>query len=121
MKNALKRVFLLVFTLFSLSFNPPAELGEGVLSVVVNGIAASSGTVRVVIYNSNNKFLERDGYVYKQVIEVGNKKSVKLDFKIPHGYYSVSADSFQCRLLLLLPTYCNSSRTFFGSEAFTSS
>ncbi len=90
MKNALKRLFLLVFSLFSLSFNLPTELGEGVLSVMVNGIAASSGTVRVVIYNSNNKFLERDGYVYKQVTEVGNKKSVKLDFKMPHGYYSVS-------------------------------
>ena len=90
MKNALKGLFLLVFSIFSLSFTPPAELGEGVLSVVVNGIAASSGTVRVVIYNSNNHFLERDGYVYKQVMEVGNKKSVKLDFKMPHGYYSVS-------------------------------
>ena len=91
MKNALKGLFLLVFSVFSLSFNPPVELGEGVLSVVVNGIAASSGTVRVVIYNSNNHFLERDGYVYKQVMEVGNHKSVKLDFKMPHGYYSVSA------------------------------
>ena len=91
MKNALKGLFLLVFSIFSLSLTPPAERGEGVLSVVVNGITGSSGTVRVVIYNSNNHFLERDGYVYKQVMEVGNHKSVKLDFKMPHGYYSVSA------------------------------
>lgn len=90
MKNAFKKAFLLVYALFSLSFSPPAELGEGILSVVVNGVEVASGTVRVVIYNSNNKFLERDGYVYKQVMEVGNKKSVKVDFKIPNGYYSVS-------------------------------
>jgi uncharacterized protein (DUF2141 family) len=48
-------------------------------------------TVRVVIYNSQDKFLERDGFVFKQTIPVGNKKTVKLDFQMPHGYYSVSA------------------------------
>jgi uncharacterized protein (DUF2141 family) len=91
MKNALRLLFLLVFSLFSLNSSHSAVLGGGILSVVVNGITASQGTIRVVIFNSNDKFLERDGYVFKQTIAVGTKKSVKLDFQMPHGYYAVSA------------------------------
>ena len=90
-KKALHLPFLLAFALFSLNLSPSAVQNGGILSVVVNGIAASGGTVRVVIFNSENKFLDRDGYVFKQVIAVGSQKSVKLDFQMPHGYYAVSA------------------------------
>jgi uncharacterized protein (DUF2141 family) len=88
---ALRLVFLLGFSLFSLNFTESTVKGGGVLSVVINGITHSSGTIRVVIFNSEYKFLERDGFVYRQVIAVGTKKSVQLDFQIPHGYYAVSA------------------------------
>jgi uncharacterized protein (DUF2141 family) len=92
MKNILCGLLLLSFSFLSFSFSPPPRLdGGGVLSVVINGISTAQGTVRVVIYNSQDNFLERDGYVYKQVIAVGNNKSVKLDFKMPHAYYVVSA------------------------------
>jgi uncharacterized protein (DUF2141 family) len=92
MKNVLPLLLLIGFSFFSLGSSSPLRvLGGGVLSVVVSGIASGEGTVRVVIYNSQDKFLERDGYVFKQTISVGNKKSVKLDFQMPHGYYSVSA------------------------------
>jgi uncharacterized protein (DUF2141 family) len=90
MKNVLHLLVLIGFSFLSLSSTSPI-VGGGILSVVVNGMTSGQGTVRVVIYNSQNKFLERDGFVYKQTIEVGNKKSVKLDFQMPHGYYSVSA------------------------------
>ena len=90
-KKALRLPFLLAFALFSLHSGPSTVRGGGILSVVVNGIGASGGSVRVVIFNSENKFLDRDGYVYKQVIAVGSQKSVKLDFQMPHGYYAVSA------------------------------
>jgi uncharacterized protein (DUF2141 family) len=91
MKNILYCVFLLGFSFLSLSSSPSNRLGGGILSVVVNGITSSQGTVRVVIFNSQDKFLERDGYVFKQTVAVGNNKSVKLDFQMPHGYYAVSA------------------------------
>ena len=91
MKNVLYAFFLLTFSLLSLSSTPHRVIGGGVLSVIVNGMTAGHGTVRVVIFNSQNKFLERDGYVFKQTIAVGNNKSVKLDFQMPHGYYAVSA------------------------------
>jgi uncharacterized protein (DUF2141 family) len=91
MKNVLYVLFLLTFSFLSLSSAPPHALGGGILSVVVNGMTVSQGTVRVVIFNSQDKFLERDGYVFKQTMPVGNNKSVKLDFQMPHGYYAVSA------------------------------
>jgi uncharacterized protein (DUF2141 family) len=90
-KKALRLSFLLVIALFSLNFSPTRAPNGGILSVVVNGITEAGGTVRVVIFNSENKFLERDGYVYKQSVVVGSQKSVKLDFQMPHGYYAVSA------------------------------
>jgi uncharacterized protein (DUF2141 family) len=74
-----------------MSLTRPHTLGGGKLSVIVNGITTHQGVVRVVIFNSQNKFLERDGYVYKQTIQAGSNKSVQLDFEIPHGYYAVSA------------------------------
>ena len=70
MKNVLYCVFLLGFSLLSLSSSPSNRIGGGMLSVVVNGITTSRGTVRVVIFNSQDKFLERDGYVFKQIIEL---------------------------------------------------
>lgn len=91
MKNVFYALFLFTFSLLSLSSTPHHAIGGGVLSVIVNGITVGQGTVRVVIFNSQNKFLERDGYVFKQTIAVGNNKSVKLDFQMPHGYYAVSA------------------------------
>jgi uncharacterized protein (DUF2141 family) len=92
MKNVLPLLLLIGFSFFSLGSSSPSHgFGGGILSVIVNGIASGEGTIRVVIYNSQNKFLERDGFVFKQTIEVGSKKSVKLDFQMPHGYYSVSA------------------------------
>jgi uncharacterized protein (DUF2141 family) len=91
MKNVLRLLFLLSFSTLSLSSTTSAPQGGGMLSVVVNGITASEGIIRVVIYNSDNKFLERDGYVYKQTTPANGKKTVKLDFQMPHGYYSVSA------------------------------
>ena len=92
MKNILYGLLLFGFSFLSFGFKSPPRLdGGGVLSVVINGIATQQGTVRVVIYNSQDNFLERDGYVYKQTIAVGNKKSVKLDFHMPHAYYVVSA------------------------------
>ena len=90
-KMALRLSILLAFALFSIQSSPSAVRNGGILSVVVNGITASGGTVRVVIFNSENKFLDRDGYVFKQTIAVSNQKSVKLDFQMPHGYYAVSA------------------------------
>jgi uncharacterized protein (DUF2141 family) len=90
MKNVLHLLILIIFSFLSVSSSSPNP-GGGILSVVVNGISTGQGTVRVVIYNSQDKFLERDGYVFKQTIAVENKKSVKLDFQMPHGYYSVSA------------------------------
>jgi uncharacterized protein (DUF2141 family) len=91
MKKALRLSFLLVIAFFSLNLSPAAAPNGGILSVVVNGITNSGGTVRVVIFNSENKFLERDGYVFKQSVVIGSQKSVKLDFQMPHGYYAVSA------------------------------
>ncbi len=90
-KKALRLLFLLVFALFSLNLSPKIASNGGVLSVVVNGITNSGGMIRVVIFNSENKFLDRDGYVFKQSVAIGNQKSVKLDFQMPHGYYAVSA------------------------------
>ena len=94
-KTTIKKVsrlsFLLVIAFFSLNLSPPNVQNGGILSVVVSGITSSGGTVRVVIFNSENKFLDRDGYVFKQVVAVSNQKSVKLDFQMPHGYYAVSA------------------------------
>jgi uncharacterized protein (DUF2141 family) len=91
MKNVLHTLSLFVLYILFIQSSPPALVGGGMLSVVVDGISNASGTVRVVIFNSQDKFLERDGYVFKQTIEVGNKKSVRLDFQMPHGYYAVSA------------------------------
>ncbi len=91
MKNVLQLVFLLAFSFFSMSLSRPSPRGGGMLSVIVSGITTQQGVVRVVIFNSQDKFLERDGYVFKQTVAVGNKKSVQLDFQIPHGYYAVSA------------------------------
>jgi uncharacterized protein (DUF2141 family) len=91
MKNVLFTTCLFVFSFFSMSLTRPDTFGGGKLSVIVNGITDQQGVIRVVIFNSQDKFLERDGYVYKQTIEAGNKKSVQLDFQIPHGYYAVSA------------------------------
>jgi uncharacterized protein (DUF2141 family) len=91
MKNVLHTLSLLVLYILFIQSSTPNPVGGGILSVVVDGIANSSGTVRVVIFNSQDKFLERDGYVFKQTVEVGNKKSVRLDFQMPHGYYAVSA------------------------------
>jgi uncharacterized protein (DUF2141 family) len=90
MKNVLHLLILISFSFLSAT-SSSTNLDGGILSVVVNGISTGQGTVRVVIYNSQDKFLERDGFVFKQTIAVGNKKSVKLDFQMPHGYYSVSA------------------------------
>ena len=47
---------LLAFFLLGLTF---PEKANGVLSVVINGIDTQSGTVRVAIYNSQDKFLEK--------------------------------------------------------------
>ncbi|MDZ7877642.1 MAG: DUF2141 domain-containing protein [Saprospiraceae bacterium] len=91
MKNILYKLLLFGFSFLSFGFTFPSRLGGGVLSVVIDNIMAAQGTVRVVLFNSQDNFLERDGYVYKQTIAVGNKKSVKLDFQIPHAYYVVSA------------------------------
>jgi uncharacterized protein (DUF2141 family) len=90
-RTALRLLFLLLFSLFSPHTSQSTALDGGILSVVVDGIANPNGTVRVVIFNSEYKFLDRDGYVFKQVIAVNGKKSVKLDFQMPHGYYAVSA------------------------------
>lgn len=90
-KKAMRLLFLLVIAFFSIQSSPSSVQNGGILSVVINGITNSGGMVRVVIFNSENKFLDRDGYVFKQSVAIGNQKSVKLDFQMPHGYYAVSA------------------------------
>jgi uncharacterized protein (DUF2141 family) len=91
MKNVLHLLSLVGFSFLLLGFSTPSAIGGGTLSVIINGITNPQGSIRVVMFNSQDKFLERDGYVFKQIVAVGGKKSVKLDFQIPHGYYAVSA------------------------------
>jgi uncharacterized protein (DUF2141 family) len=78
---------LLSFFLFGLTF---PENSNGVLTVVVNGIDTPSGTIRVAVFNSPDKFLEKNGYAYSKSTPVGNNKSVRIDFNIPHGFYAVT-------------------------------
>lgn len=74
--------FLLGFTL--------TEKANGTLSVVVSGLDTQSGFVRVAIYNSQDKFLEKNGFIYSKSAPVGNNKSVRIDFNIPLGAYAVT-------------------------------
>lgn len=87
--HLIKKSLTVLFSFFLLGFTL-SEKGNGVLSVVVNGIDTHSGTVRVAIYNSQDKFLEKNGYVYNKSAPVGNSKSVRIDFNIPLGAYAVT-------------------------------
>ena len=90
MSNTLiKKLLPVLLAFFFLGFRMPEE-ANGILSIVVNGLDTQSGSVRVAIYDSQDKFLEKKGYVYNQSAPVGNKKSVKIDFNIPLGTYAVT-------------------------------
>ncbi len=85
----IKKSLPILLSFFLLGATLPDD-DNGILSVVVSGLAASSGTVRVAVFNSADKFLEKNGYAYNKSTPVGNNKSVRLDFNIPHGFYAVT-------------------------------
>ena len=80
-------LFFVIF--FSLGFTFSYD-DNCILTVVVGGIDTPSGTIRVAIYNSQDHFLEKDKFVFNKTIVVGNNKSVRLDFILPHAYYAVT-------------------------------
>ncbi len=84
-----KKSFFALLPFFFFGFTLP-NLGNGILTVIVNGIDTQSGTVRVAVFNDPKKFLEKQGYAYNQVVAVGNQKSVKINFNIPFGTYAVT-------------------------------
>lgn len=84
-----KKLLWIILPFFFLGFTLP-NAGNGILSVVVNGMDTQSGSIRVAIFNSADKFLEKKGYAYTQGKAVGNSKSVRIDFNIPHGTYAVT-------------------------------
>lgn len=87
--TAIKKSLPTLFAFFLLGFTLP-EKANGVLSVVVSGMSERSGSVRVAIYNSQDKFLEKTGFAYSKSAPVGNNKSVRIDFNIPLGAYAVT-------------------------------
>ena len=87
--TSIQKLLSVFLAFFLLGFTLP-EKANGILSVVVNGLDTQSGSVRVAIYDSQDKFLEKKGYAYNQATPVGNKKSVKIDFNIPLGTYAVT-------------------------------
>ena len=85
----IKKLFFTLLLFFFFGFAFP-HIGNGVLTIFVSGMDTPEGSVRVVIYNSPNEFLEKSSYVYAQSKPVGNNKSLRFDFNMPHGYYAVS-------------------------------
>ncbi|MBL7816917.1 MAG: DUF2141 domain-containing protein [Saprospiraceae bacterium] len=81
--------YALFLPVLFLSFIKP-EGGNGILTVNVTGIDTEGGSIRVAIFNSQDKFLDKNGFVYRQVAPVGNNKSVKVSFNIPHATYAVT-------------------------------
>ncbi len=85
----IKKLLFIFIPFFSLGFTLPNR-DNGVLTVYVSGIDTPEGSIRIAIYNSPNGFLEKSSYVFTQNKPVGNNKSLRFDFNMPHGYYAVS-------------------------------
>lgn len=80
--------FLILPFLFLGWIVPPK--GNGVLTIVVNGIQTQAGSIRLVIYNSAATFLERDKHAYRVIKPVGNHASLSFELTIPHAYYAIT-------------------------------
>ena len=90
MTNTLtKKLLFILFPIFLHGFTL-SNKGNGVLTIFISGIDTPSGSIRVAIYNSEDGFLEKNKYVFTQNKPVGNNKSLRFDFNMPHGYYAIS-------------------------------
>ncbi len=85
----IKKLLSIIVPYFLLGFTLPNQ-SNGILTVVINGIDTPTGSVRVAIYNSPDKFLEKKAYAFTQNKPVGNNKSLRFDFNMPHGAYAVT-------------------------------
>ena len=88
--SLLQACFLLLLPTFFIGARLPDAADEGILSVVVNNIQTPKGSIRVAIYNSAATFLDAKRYAFIGHIEVGNNKSIRLDFKMPYGTYAAT-------------------------------
>ena len=84
-----KKIFFAYLSFFLLGFTLPNK-SNGILSVFISGIDTPTGSIRVAIYNSQDKFLEKKSYAFTQNKPVGNNKTLRFDFNMPNAYYSVT-------------------------------
>ncbi len=85
----IKKLFCALIPFFFLGFTLPNK-SNGILSVFISGIDTPTGSIRVAIYNSQDKFLEKKSYAFTQNKPVGNSKTLRFDFNMPNGYYAVT-------------------------------